>query len=261
MGDEHRAASDERREPNSDRDDPEIYHPGTAEYGHVTTVETVLFDLDDTLCTYTESTEAVLRDAFSRVGVDPFFDTDDFERWIPKVHAESALDLREQCFAGIARERGRDPAVGHAVAAAYEPRPPEAVDPVPGAEAALSALGEEFRLGLVTNGARETQHRKLDALGFADSFETVVCATPETAIKPDPDPIHRALDAPDTDPAEAVLVGDSLASDVAGARNAGVTPVWVGGDGGDAAQSEPVPSVVVESVADLADRPYPWSPD
>lgn len=227
----------------------------------MSSIETILFDLDDTLCTYTESAEAVLRDAFRRAGVEPFFDTDDFERWIPKVHAESALDLREQCFAGIAREQGHDPAVGHAVAAAYEPRQPEAVEPTPGAEAALAGLADDFRLGLVTNGARETQHRKLDALGFAEWFETVVCATPETAIKPDPDPIHRALDALDTDPAEAVLVGDSLSSDVAGARNAGVTPVWVAGDGGDAAQSEPVPSVVVESVADLAERPYPWVTD
>lgn len=224
----------------------------------MSSIETILFDLDDTLCTYTESAEGVLRDAFRRAGVEPFFDTDDFERWIPRVHAESALDLREQCFAGIAREQGRDPAVGHAVAAAYESRQPEAVEPTPGAETALAGLADDFRLGLVTNGAREAQHRKLDALGFAEWFETVVCATPETAIKPDPDPIHRALDALDTDPAEAVLVGDSLSSDVAGARNAGVTPVWVAGDGGDAAQSEPVPSVVVESVADLAERPYPW---
>jgi HAD superfamily hydrolase (TIGR01509 family) len=228
----------------------------------VSTIETLLFDLDGTLCSYTESTEAVLRDAFRRAGVEPFFDTDDFERWIPKVHAESALDLREQCFAGIAREQGRDPAVGHAVAAAYEPRRPEAVDPIPGVEAVLTTLSDEFRLGLVTNGARETQRRKLDALGFEASFETVVCATPETAIKPDPDPIHRALDALDTDPADAVLIGDSLASDVAGARNAGVTPVWVGGDGGgETDQSEPVPSLVVESVADLAEQPYPWVTD
>ena len=246
----------------TERRDPEIYHPGTAGDGYVSTIETVLFDLDDTLCTYTESAEAVLRDAFRRAGVDPFFDTDDFARWIPTVHAESPLDLREQCFAGIARERGHDPAVGHAVAAAYEPRPPEAVDPVPGAEAALSTLADEFRLGLVTNGARETQRRKLDALGFTESFGAIVCATPETAIKPDPDPIQRALDALDADPANAVLVGDSLASDVAGARNAGVTPVWVGGDADDDTdQSEPVPSLVVESVAALTERPYPWALD
>lgn len=51
-------------------------------------------------------------------------------------------------------------------------------------------------------------------------------AEPGRAVKPDPEPFDRALSALGVTPTETVHVGDSLRSDVAGARAAGVTPVW-----------------------------------
>lgn len=219
-------------------------------------IETVLFDLDETLCTFPKSRDDVLEEAFNRAGVDPFFDADDFERVIPQVHGKSAYDLRRKCFEQLATERDRPLSSARAVADAYKRREPESVIPLPGAVAAVRTLGDQFRLGVVTNGAEETQRRKLDALGLTSRFDTIVCATPETAIKPDPDPVHRALSAVDTDPSAAVLVGDSLESDVQAARNAGVHPIWIAS--GEEAHTVDHAVTVVESVADLARRPFPW---
>jgi FMN phosphatase YigB (HAD superfamily) len=44
--------------------------------------------------------------------------------------------------------------------------------------------------------------------------------------KPDPEIFRIALEAAGAAPAEAVMVGDSWAADVAGAHHAGIVPIW-----------------------------------
>jgi HAD superfamily hydrolase (TIGR01509 family) len=215
----------------------------------------VLFDLDGTLCEYQRSTDTVLSTAFENSGVEPFFDTGDFRRWIPKVKGNSPLDLREQCFAAIAKEKGYNPNLGHKVAAAYEDRDPENVRFLPGANSVLDTLADRYRLGLITNGGCEKQQAKLNALGIAEVFETMVFATPETDIKPDPDPFYRALDALDGSVENTVHIGNSLESDVAGAQAAGITAVWIPDDPTD----QPVdhtPEYTLESLHELEEPPW-----
>lgn len=218
-------------------------------------IDIVLFDLDGTLCEYRRSTDDVLRATFENVGIEPFFDTEDFSRWIPKVEANSPLDLRRQCFAAIAEEQDRDPVIGHEIATAYEDRDPTNVRFLPGAEEALGTLADRYQLGLVTNGGREKQRAKLDALGITDAFETAVFATPETAIKPEPAPFHHALDESNTSAENAVHIGNSLESDVAGARAAGITTVWIPDDPTDQ-PADHVPEYTLESLHDLESPPW-----
>lgn len=217
-------------------------------------ISTVLWDLDDTICWQPTTTDELLADAFEDAGVEPFFTGTDFEEWIPRVTATDQLDLREKCFSAIADEKGVDRERGLAVAHAYENPDPRDVQFVPGAEETLKSLGEDHRFGLVTNGPRERQQTKLAALGIEDLFETKIFATPEQALKPDPEPFHRALDALAVDPGRAVHVGNSLESDVAGARAAGITSLWVAVDG--AADPDPRPDYAVTSLQQLV--PPPW---
>lgn len=232
--------------------------PAPNETGSSPAVEAVLFDLDHTLCEPRRSTGEVLAAAFERAGVDPFFDADDYRRWIPEFDADSAGDLRRRCFRAIAEESGRSRETARRVAEAYgEVRDPTDVRSYPGTERVLEGLAGEYRLGLVTNGARETQRAKLDRLGIADRFD--VATFPETTgeIKPSPAPFRHALDALDTSPERAVHVGDSLRSDVAGANALGIRSVWVPGD--DAAPVEgptPIPTHVVDSVGSLVTPPW-----
>jgi putative hydrolase of the HAD superfamily len=231
-----------------------------------TTPTVLLFDLDDTICQYRRSHDEVLAAAFDRCGVEPFFSVADFDRWVPRVEATSPLDLREQCFAAICREQGRNPALGERVAAAYRDRDPRNIEFLPGARAALETLGEQYTLGLVTNGGEATQRPKLDALGIVDAFETIVFATPDAAIKPDPAPFHAVLSALGAEPSMAIHIGDSLASDVAGAQAAGIDAVWlrsgtdISGNKCEREHSGPVPEFVIDSVAELRAPPFPWEP-
>ncbi|PSP89613.1 HAD family hydrolase [Halobacteriales archaeon QS_4_69_34] len=217
----------------------------------MTAVTTVLLDLDRTLCEYRHSGEELLAAAFERAGVEQFCAREDVGAVADEVPtAESDVEFYTLCLAAAAERCGRAVAREDcaAVARAYE----GAVDHAnvryrPGAETTLAALRDEYALGLVTNGARATQERKLDALVFA---------TPERGVKPDPYPFERALDALDAAPAEAVHVGDSLHADVAGANAMGLRSAWVshgesnaGGSGG--ASDGPTPTHTLDSLADL----------
>lgn len=217
--------------------------------------ETVLFDVDDTLCTYCRSADEVLDDAFAAVGVERFFGQDEYhERYPEFVDGTNGIDeLRRECFAAIAAADGRDPDLGRAIADAFAAaRDHSKVDPVPGALAAVESLGRDHRLGIVTNGAPEMQRAKLQGIGLADAFETVVYAGYDARAKPHPEPFERALSALETPAARAVHVGNSLSSDVAGAHAAGLASAWL--DTGT--EPRPVPTYRLRSMAAL--RRPPW---
>jgi putative hydrolase of the HAD superfamily len=218
-----------------------------------TPVEAVLFDVDDTICEYRRRGDEILPEAFEQVGVDPFFTVEEYldrYREFTEV-SETMADLREQVFGTLARERGFDPGVGREVARAYAAeRDHTDVRFRPGAREAIDALHGEFPIAVVTNGGPTMQSAKLDALGVADRFETVVHAGYDAPAKPDPEPFHLALDAVSVSPDRAVHVGNSLDSDVAGARAAGVRAAWLRpGDGH--ADPDPRPDYVLDSLADL----------
>ncbi|NHN58125.1 MULTISPECIES: HAD family hydrolase [Halorussus] len=216
-------------------------------------VAAVFLDLDDTICTHPGSTADRLADAFEAAGVDPFFDVADFRRWLPEVTADSAVELRERCFTGIADERGRSCDDALAVARAYEDPDPTDVEFLPGAESALDALGASHDLALVTNGDRETQTAKLAALDIADRFDAATFTEPGGPVKPDPDHFRRTLSAMDLAADRAVHVGNSLRSDVAGAHAAGLTSVWL--EQADAT-AEFSPHYTIASMHDLRDPPW-----
>jgi HAD superfamily hydrolase (TIGR01509 family) len=189
-------------------------------------IEAVLFDLDGTLCEYERATGEVLGVAFERAGVEPFFDVTAYYDRFGEFLDDSAdmATLRANCFAAIADERGRDPAAGRAVADAFATERDHArVRFLDGAADALGHLHERgYKLGLVTNGPPDAQRRKLDSLGVADRFGATVFAGHDTPSKPHPEPFRRALDTIGARPARTLFVGDSLDSDIVGARAVGM---------------------------------------
>lgn len=219
-------------------------------------VEAVLFDIDNTLCEYRRSATELLPLAFEDAGVDPFFEAADYYARYGEFTDESAdvQDLRERCFAAIARDRDRDPETGRAVARAYAARRDHANVFAPdGAREALETIADEYAVAAVTNGGPEMQSTKLAALDLADHFPTVIHAGYDAPAKPAPEPFFAALDALDVSPDRAVHVGDSLESDVAGARAAGLRAAWLrNGDG----PGEHDPDYVLTSIRDLAERPW-----
>jgi putative hydrolase of the HAD superfamily len=93
--------------------------------------------------------------------------------------------------------------------------------------AVLDDLAADHVLGLVTNGASCLQREKIAASGLSDRFAAIAVSGELGVGKPDPAIFATALEALGADAADAVMVGNSLAHDVAGARAAGIRAVWV----------------------------------
>ncbi|WP_459192194.1 HAD family hydrolase [Halosimplex sp. J119] len=222
-------------------------------------VEAVLFDLDDTLCTYERSADDILEVAFERVDVTPFFDAEEYiERLGEFSEAGSGDDIRDTrraAFGTFAVEAGHDEAVGGEIADIYtDERDQRNVAFLDGAERAIEALAETYRIGMVTNGDPWMQSQKLAALGIEDRFEVIVHGGHDAPYKPDPEPFHIALEEMGVEPERAVHVGNSLGSDVTGAHAAGLRSVWFAD--GEPVDPEPEPHHVVETLHDLVEEPW-----
>ncbi len=91
-----------------------------------------------------------------------------------------------------------------------------------GAEEAIRRLSEHFTLCIVTVGDDMVQRRRIDALPFRDVFR-------ELFIVPEKKPQTYAsvLARLDCSPGEAVMIGDSLMSDIIPAVEAGLTAIHI----------------------------------
>lgn len=105
--------------------------------------------------------------------------------------------------------------------------------PYPEVVGVLDELRGIARLAVVTNGMEEHQRTKLDAAGLTRVFDVVVSSSAVGASKPDPRIFRAALERLSGRAADAVMVGDNPARDVAGAQAAGLRAVWIDRNGGD----------------------------
>lgn len=103
--------------------------------------------------------------------------------------------------------------------------------PFDDAAGVLESLREDFALGLLTNGAPDVQRTKLRGSGLGHYFREVLVTGDIGIGKPDPRPFEVILARLGVKASDAVMVGNSLSSDVQGAINAGVRSVWLNLDG------------------------------
>jgi putative hydrolase of the HAD superfamily len=88
-------------------------------------------------------------------------------------------------------------------------------------------IRDEYRLGLVTNGAPLIQREKLDGSGLARFFDFMIVSGDIGIGKPDRRIFERALEALKVAPYEAAMVGNRLERDIQGAKNAGIRSILI----------------------------------
>jgi putative hydrolase of the HAD superfamily len=93
----------------------------------------------------------------------------------------------------------------------------------------LERLARRYRLGIVSNfyGNLSTV---CDNANVRQYFDVIVDSAQVGFLKPDPRIFLAAIEALGIEPARTVMVGDSLARDMAGARAAGLVHVWLAPD-------------------------------
>jgi HAD superfamily hydrolase (TIGR01549 family) len=216
-----------------------------------TTVNCVLFDLDETLVHYRRSPGELLQESFDALDLHPLFPVEEYYARFDEFRQQhdTIQQLRSACFATLAADHGHDPSLGRRVADAYtERRDQTNVELSAGARRVLDRLHGEYRLGIVTNGTGQAQRAKIDSVNLERWVDATVFAGEDVPPKPDTEPFERALSALDAVPGETVHVGDSLASDIAGANAAGLYSVWLA-DGTDPGAHQPTRRI--DSIDDL----------
>jgi putative hydrolase of the HAD superfamily len=108
-------------------------------------------------------------------------------------------------------------------------------------------------LAIITNGASGSQRDGLGILGKEHRISTVVISGEVHVAKPDPAIFAIAIQKLGVKPEEVWHVGDSLANDVAGARSAGLTGIWLNRAGLVRTEQQPTPDCEIRSLRQLVD--------
>ncbi|MDH5778911.1 MAG: phosphoglycolate phosphatase [Gammaproteobacteria bacterium] len=124
----------------------------------------------------------------------------------------------------------------------------------PGVAEGVAYLKEAgYRLGCVTNKAEQFTLPLLEDLGAKDNFEIIICGDTLPKKKPDPMPLLHAAEFFGVEPANALMLGDSV-SDVKAARAAGFQIICMSygyNHGVDIREANP--DIVIDSMAELRD--------
>ncbi len=98
---------------------------------------------------------------------------------------------------------------------------------LPGALELVKNLARACPLALITNGIAAVQNRRFAASPITPYFQSIVISEAVGIAKPDPRIFAPALERIGVDAGSVLYVGDSVSSDMAAARNAGMDFCWV----------------------------------
>ena len=222
-------------------------------------IDTVLFDLDDTLHDDTTAYRAAARSVADALAREHGFDAqalaeayeDEAMRFWSSLSAEHLShpigDVRERMWHAALREVGIDDAAqARRAAAGYVAARSDVLELAPGALDVLTALrARGCKLGLVTNGFAATHHDKIDRLGLRERMDAFFIADEVGMIKPDPALFRHACDVLGSAPERTAMVGDRYERDVRGAHAAGLFTVLLDVHGLPVPPGGPQPDAVV----------------
>ena len=121
---------------------------------------------------------------------------------------------------------------------------------LPGARELIAQLAPSFSLALLTNGAPDLQREKIAATGLESHFKAIAVSGEYGIGKPKPEIFHHLLDELGVSPEEALMVGNSLERDIAGARNAGIRSIWIRVPGSEE-HAEVVPDHTISALSEI----------
>lgn len=220
-------------------------------------LKTVFLDLDDTILDFHRAEAAALRKALTEMDApadDAVLDRyHEINRRQWELLEEGAL-TRDQVLTGrfalLFDEMGlnRDP---ERTCDLYERHLAQGHWFIPGAEALLEALAPRYDLYLASNGTLEVQNSRLDSAGIRRYFQGIFISEQVGADKPRREFFDRCFAAiPGFSRDCAVMIGDSLTSDIRGGRNVGIRTCWFN-PAGVPARADIQPDYMVTELAQL----------
>ena len=222
-------------------------------------MEFILLDLDDTILDFGMAERIALSETLKELGVEPTDDIVCRYHEINRQHwerLERGEITRAQVLTGrfhvLFEEMGKSIDASD-TAKKYEHNLGIGHFFLPGAEEAIRQLSRTYRLFLVSNGTASVQHSRMTSAGLYPYFEKVFISQEIGYDKPSKAYFDRCFQKiPNFRREKAIIVGDSLTSDILGGINAGIRTCWVN------PKHLPVradikPDYEIESIAQLED--------
>jgi HAD superfamily hydrolase (TIGR01509 family) len=212
-------------------------------------LKALFFDMDETLCDTTKANNTakalMAAEVESRYGdtIDGTTFAEGYvkgiyrqwtdqqrDRYMPIVESQSEGAFRIQLIRDLFAELGiADVSQAEAISLQdkFDRDRLDAFDFYPGIREFLAEARELFTLVVITNGPEFSQVPKVEQVKLAELVDHVIIGGQEPEQKPARSIFEKALSLAGCDASEAIHVGDSLASDIAGAHNSHITSVWI----------------------------------
>ena len=197
-------------------------------------MEFLFLDLDDSILDFHKAERIALSKTLKSFGLEPTEQVLERYHLINRQHwerLERGELTRDQVQQGRFEVLFQE--LGHAVDAvavtrAYEHNLGLGHYFLPGAQEAVEQLHQKYRLFLASNGTASVQHSRLTSAGLYPYFEKVFVSQEIGHNKPAREYFDACFSRiPDFHPEKAMMVGDSLTSDISGGIQAGIKTCWV----------------------------------
>ena len=197
-------------------------------------IEFLFLDLDDTILDFHKAERIAISKTIREFGVEPTEDILNLYHGINKWHWEqleqgklTRAEVLVNRF-GVLFERLGLEVDAPKCAKTCEYNLSQGHWFLPGAEEAVDALSKKYRLFLASNGTAVVQKGRMTSANLYRFFETVFVSQEIGHNKPSKEYFEACFARiPGFDREKAVMVGDSLSSDIRGGINAGIKTVWV----------------------------------
>ncbi|MBR3796846.1 MAG: YjjG family noncanonical pyrimidine nucleotidase [Clostridia bacterium] len=136
-------------------------------------------------------------------------------------------ELRVRRFEQFLEKIGRQDLNAQVMAAEYAEQLGRQSVPIEGAIEAVKRWSEMVPVIIVTNGISRIQHGRMDGSEVRHYIRGMVISEEVGAAKPDPKMLYMGMEMAGVhDKTRALMLGDSLSSDIAAAANAQVDACW-----------------------------------
>ncbi len=196
-------------------------------------IEFVLIDLDDTILDFHKAEQVGIRNTLRHFGVEPTDETIELYLQINRAHWQrlergeiTRKQVNEGRFEVLFQQLGHQ--VDGAVCAGYYLSQLGLThDYLPGAEEAVRRLSKKYRLFIASNGNVSVQIPRMAHSGLNELVEQAFISEELGQNKPSKAYFDICFSRiPGFDPNKAIMVGDSLTSDIQGGINAGIPTCW-----------------------------------
>jgi len=151
-------------------------------------------------------------------------------RYMPIIEQQSEGNFRLQLIRDLLAERAVENVsdeTAQALQHKFDSDRLKAFDFYPGIEAFLVEARKLFTLVVITNGPEFSQLPKVEQVNLAEHVDHIIIGGQQPEEKPARSIFNTALKLANCHAHEVIHIGDSLASDIAGAHNSGISSVWI----------------------------------